>query len=108
MLYLYALVDSAAALPDDVELVSIDGIGAVVGEIDDVVDPTDEQVLSHARVVDQVAALNDAVLPVRLTVKTAGSDICGIPSQGGTSGISVASASVATTVTTGAGGTSIT
>ena len=65
MLYLYALVDSAAALPDDVELVSIDGIGAVVGEIDDVVDPTDEQVLSHARVVDQVAALNDAVLPVR-------------------------------------------
>ena len=61
---------------------------------------------------DELAAAqkkaDDAVLPVRLTVKTAGSDICSIPNQGGTSGISVASASVATTVTTGGGGTSIT
>jgi hypothetical protein len=65
MLYLYALVESTAALPDDVELVSIQGIGAVVGDIDDVVDPTDEHVLSHARIVDRLATLNDAVLPVR-------------------------------------------
>jgi hypothetical protein len=65
MLYLYALVESTAALPEDVELVSIQGIGAVVGEIDDDVESTDEHVLSHARIVDRLAALNDAVLPVR-------------------------------------------
>jgi hypothetical protein len=42
----------------------VDGFAAVVSE-HDAVEPTEEAVLAHARVVEAVAATNDAVLPAR-------------------------------------------
>ena len=66
MLYLYALVEDTAALPDELlSLERVDGIGAVVGAIDGEIAPSEDAVLRHARVVEAVAALNAAVLPVR-------------------------------------------
>ena len=69
--YLYALVPPDATLPyavgiggSVVGLVTVGSVAAVVGEVD-LVEPTEENLLAHARVVDEVAGVNDAVLPVR-------------------------------------------
>ena len=40
-------------------------VAALVAEVDGAIDPTDENVLAHARVVDASHSSNDAVLPVR-------------------------------------------
>jgi hypothetical protein len=72
MLYLYAFVPPLATVPDEtgvddrpVELVPVGDVAAVVGEVDGALDAEQEHVLAHARVVDALAAVNDAVLPVR-------------------------------------------
>jgi len=72
MLYLYAFVRPDASVPDEpgIEgrppvLVPLRRVAAVVADVDGKVEPTDDHVLTHARVVDAVAAANDAVLPVR-------------------------------------------
>src|ERR671935_1333283 len=73
MVHLYALVDHPARVPE------LAGIGrsalaaAAADEIDAILsehavlppDPTEEAILAHAHVVEEVAALNDAVLPAR-------------------------------------------
>ena len=71
-LYLYALVPPAASLPrvagvhgGTVALLVADRVAAAVGEVEGAVEPTEENLLAHARVVDELAAANDAVLPVR-------------------------------------------
>jgi Gas vesicle synthesis protein GvpL/GvpF len=72
MLYLYAFVREPARLPDTTgvggapaTLVPLGAVAAVAAEVEGALEPTDENVLSHARVVDALAAVNDAVLPVR-------------------------------------------
>jgi hypothetical protein len=68
MLYLFALVPEPGALPAAEEPLSLEGvagIGAVVGRVDGRAEPSEEAILRHARVVECVAAVNDAVLPVR-------------------------------------------
>ena len=68
MLYLYALTEHPTVLPTGTPLTaeSLDGIDAVVGMVgDDKIEPTEEAILEHARVVDEITALNDAVLPAR-------------------------------------------
>jgi gas vesicle protein GvpL/GvpF len=73
MLYLYALTEHPAAVPttpgiDETPLAAerLDGIEAVVGVLDtERVEPSESVILAHARVVDEVAALNAAVLPAR-------------------------------------------
>jgi gas vesicle protein GvpL/GvpF len=72
MLYLYALVTPAASLPPttgvgghELALLVVDRVAAVVGEVDGPLEPTHEHLLEHARVVDEIAASNDALLPVR-------------------------------------------
>ena len=72
MVYLYAFVGRRAHVPD---VPGIDGgylivatlgaVSAVVAELEGALEPTDERVLAHARVVDALATANDAVLPVR-------------------------------------------
>jgi hypothetical protein len=72
MIYLYAFVPHDARLPD---VVGIDGTGlvlvplgavaAVGGLASGAVEPTDEHVLEHARVIEALAAGLDAVLPAR-------------------------------------------
>ena len=73
MLYLYALTDHPAVVPETrgidetpIAVERIDGIQAVVGLVDgERVDPAQKAILAHARVVDEVAAVNAAVLPAR-------------------------------------------
>jgi Gas vesicle synthesis protein GvpL/GvpF len=73
VLYLYALTEHPAAVPtargiDETPLAAerVDGIEAVVGVLDtERVEPSEATILAHARVVDEVAAVNAAVLPAR-------------------------------------------
>ncbi len=72
MLYLYAFAGQPAAPPEGVgidggalRVESIGRVAAVVGGIDAGVEPTEEAVVAHARVVDEVAGVNAAVVPVR-------------------------------------------
>jgi hypothetical protein len=72
MVYLYAFVGHGAHVPDVpgidggyLMVVPLDAVSAVVAKIEGALEPTDEHVLAHARVVDAVAAANDAVLPAR-------------------------------------------
>ena len=72
MLYVYAFVPHPAQpteargiggrVPSPVPLGPVDAFGACV---DGSLEPSDENVLAHARIVDVLAATNDAVLPVR-------------------------------------------
>jgi hypothetical protein len=75
MLHPYALVRKPAVLP---ETAAIDGaplrtvslseaIDAVVSETAAETRPTDEAILAHARVVEAVGDVNDAVLPMRFS-----------------------------------------
>lgn len=73
MLYLYALSEPPTTLPSVRGLDESDLAVEQVGEIDAVVsvveparvEPSDDAVLEHARVVDELAAANAAVLPAR-------------------------------------------
>jgi hypothetical protein len=72
MLYLYAFVPQPAQLTeargvdDDVPtVVELGAVAAFVAHVDGALEPTDEHVLAHARVIDALAATNDAVLPAR-------------------------------------------
>ena len=72
MLYLYAFVPRIARMPDVVgiggghlALAPLGTVAAVVADVDGSIDPTDENVLAHARVIDALAGEFDAVLPVR-------------------------------------------
>ena len=72
MLYLYAFAPRSATAPDvrgiggrPTLLVPLGAVAAVVGDVEGAVEPADENVLAHARVVDALAAANEAVLPVR-------------------------------------------
>jgi Gas vesicle synthesis protein GvpL/GvpF len=73
VLYLYALTERPTALPDirglDETELAVERVGeidAVVSEVDRArVDPSENAVLDHARVVDSLAQANDAVLPAR-------------------------------------------
>jgi Gas vesicle synthesis protein GvpL/GvpF len=73
MLYLYALSRPPTVAPtvlgvDDtpVTVQGLDTIDVVVGVVDrEQVEPTEAAVLAHARVVDELAAVNEAVLPAR-------------------------------------------
>jgi hypothetical protein len=73
VLYLYALTEHPTVLPataglDETPLTvqQLDGIEAVVGEVGDrTIEPTEDAILAHARVIDELTALNAAVLPAR-------------------------------------------
>jgi Gas vesicle synthesis protein GvpL/GvpF len=73
MLYLYALTEHPTVLPTTSGLVEtplaveqLDGIEAVVGVVsEERIDATEDAILAHARVVDELTALNAAVLPAR-------------------------------------------
>jgi Gas vesicle synthesis protein GvpL/GvpF len=73
MVHLYALVDHPARLPDlpgvaGSRLAAAQaeaGIDAVYGDGVDPADASEEAILAHARVVEELAAVNDAVLPAR-------------------------------------------
>jgi hypothetical protein len=73
VIYLYALAEAVAALPPvagidgaPIRRVTIQDVHLVVSEHDEVPrQASDEAVLAHARVVEEVAARSDAVLPVR-------------------------------------------
>lgn len=72
MLYLYAFAEPSATLPETggiggaaLRLESIETVEAVVGELGVEAEATEEAVLAHARVVDELASLNAAVVPVR-------------------------------------------
>jgi|SRR5918992_280014 hypothetical protein len=73
MLYLYALTEHPAVVPQMVGLEEtpltverLDGIEAVVGLVShERIEASEEAVLTHARIVDELAALNEAVLPAR-------------------------------------------
>jgi Gas vesicle synthesis protein GvpL/GvpF len=73
MLYLYALTDHPAVVPSARGLAEtplaverVDGIEAVVGVVDrERIDASEDAVLTHARIVDELAAVNEAVLPAR-------------------------------------------
>ena len=73
MLYLYALSEPPTVVPplvgiDQTEVLveHLDTVDAVVGEVErDRVEPSEDAILAHARVVDSVAAANEAVLPAR-------------------------------------------
>jgi hypothetical protein len=72
-LYLYAFSEPPTTLPRVVglegaslSLESHDGIEAVVSPLEAVaIQPSKESVLAHARVIDQLAAQNEAVVPAR-------------------------------------------
>jgi hypothetical protein len=74
MVHLYALTEHPAQLPSVTGLGASQLAAAAVGEIDAIFsevdppagDPTDAAILAHAHVVDELARLNDAVLPARL------------------------------------------
>jgi Gas vesicle synthesis protein GvpL/GvpF len=72
VLYVYAFVPVPASVPDvpgigEAELRAhrLDGLEAIVSEHNRTVEVSDDSVLAHARVVEAVAAANDAVLPAR-------------------------------------------
>jgi hypothetical protein len=66
MLHVYALVDHPARLPGSpLAAVEVDGIDAVYGDEAEPAEVTNDAVLAHARVVEELAAVNEAVLPVR-------------------------------------------
>jgi hypothetical protein len=73
MLYLYAFSSAPTRLPATVgiagtqlSLEPFDGIEAVVSVLEDGgIERSEESVLAHARVVDELAAANDAVVPAR-------------------------------------------
>lgn len=69
MLYLYALTEHPAVLPrapGGLAAEPLDGIDAVVGVIEDEdIEPSEEEILRHARVVEELAAVNSALLPAR-------------------------------------------
>lgn len=73
MLYLYALTEHPAVVPrthgiDETPLAAerVDGIEAVVGLVDrEQVDASESAILAHARVVEELAEVNPAVLPAR-------------------------------------------
>lgn len=75
MLYVYAFVRQPAHVPEVsgiagapailVSLGAVAAVAAVAAETEGALEPTDENVLAHARVVDALASVNDAVLPVR-------------------------------------------
>jgi hypothetical protein len=73
MLYLYALTEHPAVVPSTpglegtpLAVEQLDGIEAVVGVVGrDQVESSEDAVLTHARIVDELAALNEAVLPAR-------------------------------------------
>jgi hypothetical protein len=73
MLYLYAFSSHPTTLPRTagiggapLVLETFDGIEAVVSVLDGGgVEPSEESVLAHARVVDELAVTNDAVIPAR-------------------------------------------
>lgn len=73
MHYLYALTEHPAVLPstrgiDEKPLAAerVDGIEAIVGLVDRAqIDPSEGAILAHAHVVEELAALNPAVLPAR-------------------------------------------
>src|SRR4051812_44508463 len=72
MIYVYAFVAPTASVPDvpgvdgaPATLVPLGAVAAVVAEVSGAPEPTDENVLAHARVVDALAAANNAVLPAR-------------------------------------------
>ncbi len=72
MVHLYALVDHPARVPDLVGIAGsqlaaaeADGVDAVYGDVLETAEATEEAVLAHARVVEELAAVNDAVLPAR-------------------------------------------
>ena len=72
MLYLYAFVPHDARLPNvegidgaELVLVPLGAVAAVGGRTPGAVEPSDEHVLEHARVIDALAAELDAVLPAR-------------------------------------------
>jgi hypothetical protein len=75
MLHPYALVRTPAVVPetagiDDAPLRAVslvDPIEAVVTEMAAEIRPTDEAILAHARVVEAVSDVNDAVLPMRFS-----------------------------------------
>ena len=73
MLYLYAFSEPPTTLPQvmglegaALSLESHDGIEAVVSNLEGaLMQPSKDSVLAHARVIDQLAAQNDAVVPAR-------------------------------------------
>lgn len=72
MLYLYALTEHPAVVPSTLGLEGtplaverLDGIEAIVGVVGRQVEATEDAVLTHARIVDELAVLNEAVLPAR-------------------------------------------
>jgi hypothetical protein len=72
MLYLYAFVPRSAVAPDVVGisgrqpvLIPLGTVAALAGEVDGAIEPEEENILAHARVVDALSSENDAVLPVR-------------------------------------------
>ena len=72
MLYLYAFVPRITTPPAilgiagrELELVPLGTVAALVSEVDGAIDPEEENILAHARVIDALAAEHDAVLPVR-------------------------------------------
>src|SRR2546423_2006376 len=73
MLYLYAFAERPVTQPDapglegaSLSAEEVDGVAAVVSVLSvEAVRPTEEAVLTHARVVDALTAANDAVVPAR-------------------------------------------
>ncbi len=72
MLYLYAFVPRIARVPDilgiggvPLDVLPLGAVAAVVADVDGAIDPTDENVLAHARVIDTLESEFHAVLPVR-------------------------------------------
>jgi hypothetical protein len=73
MLYLYGFSSPPTSLPRMTGIAeaalsaeSFDGIDAIVSTLDAAaVEPTEASILAHARVVDELAAANDAVVPAR-------------------------------------------
>jgi Gas vesicle synthesis protein GvpL/GvpF len=73
VLYLYALSEHPTVVPPTrgieetpLAVERLNGIEAVVGVVDgDRIEPTEGAILAHARVVDDLAAVNAAVLPAR-------------------------------------------
>jgi glycosyltransferase involved in cell wall biosynthesis len=73
VIYLYAFAEWPVRLPDVVGLEGsalsaeeVDGVAAVLSAVSrEALRPTDEAVLAHARVVDALVDLNEAVVPAR-------------------------------------------
>jgi Gas vesicle synthesis protein GvpL/GvpF len=72
MLYLYALTDAPATVPDRPGVGGsrpaaehLGGFDAIVSRVSGTTAPTEEAILAHAEIVDQLAAANEAVLPAR-------------------------------------------